>query len=432
MNDVWPTRTLSDIADIRVSNVDKKIFPTELPVKLCNYMDVYANDYITREINFSQASASIAEIRKFALQRGDVIITKDSETPDDIGIPAVVLDDIMGLVCGYHLCLIRPNNDGIDSIYLAKQLATSKVARYFAVHATGSTRFGLSFDTIEKVELPVPPKPEQTKIAEILSTVDQAIEQTEALIVKQQRIKTGLMKDLLTRGILPVGKLRPPREEAPQLYKDSPLGWIPKEWGIQPLSEVAQVDRGKFTHRPRNDPRFYGGEFPFIQTGDITSRTGRVVKSYTQSLNKRGTTVSKEFPAGTIAISIAANIADTAILGIPMYFPDSVVGAVVSSPNNVRFIELMIRNWKPVLEHSAPQSAQKNINLETLRPLPIPTPVPDEQRRIGLLYDVVDASQEQLEQYRDKLFTLKTGLMQDLLTGTISVTPLLKDVEVGQ
>lgn len=273
------------------------------------------------------------------------------------------------------------------------------------------------------IELSLPEsKTEQTKIAEVLSTLDRAIEQTEALIAKQQRIKTGLLQDLLTKGIDENGAIR---SEATHSFKDSPLGRIPVEWDIQPLEKLADVDRGKFTHRPRNDPNYYGGEFPFIQTGDVTSRVGRTVTSFTQTLNKKGTEVSKRFPTATIAITIAANIADTAILGMPMYFPDSVVGAVVREPNNTRFVELMIRRWKPILEGLAPQSAQKNINLETLRPLAIPTSAPEEQARIGSLYESIDSDQERLEKFAMKLGLLKSGLMHDLLTGKVPVTPLL-------
>ena len=419
MNANWSTCKLGDIADVRVSNVDKKTSNAETPVKLCNYMDVYANDYVTKSIDFMAASASKSEIERFRLQAGDVIITKDSETPDDIGVPAVVTDSIDGLVCGYHLALVRPRSDIVDSIYLAKQLSTAPIARYFALNASGSTRFGLPISAIEDTRIPVAPKPEQSKIAEILSTVDRAIEQTEALIAKQQRIKTGLMQDLLTRGIDEHGNLR---SEQTHQFKDSPLGRIPVNWEIHQLSNLAQVDRGKFTHRPRNDPRFYGGEYPFIQTGDVTSRTGRRVCSYTQTLSKHGVDVSKRFPSGTIAITIAANIGDTAILGIPMFFPDSVVGARVRAPHSTRFIEMAIRRWKPALESMAPKSAQSNINLEVLRPLLIATPPPDEQDRIAVVYEGADWLHQQYEDSQSKLYSLKTSLMQDLLTGKRRVT----------
>ena len=242
MEVAWPTRKLRDLADILVSNVDKKVHANELPVKLCNYMDVYSNEYITSKIQFMDASASIAEVERFSLNFGDVIITKDSETPDDIGIPTVVFENIDDLVCGYHLALIRPNPDQLDSVYLAKQLSTSQVARYFAIRASGSTRYGLPISAIETVEIPTPPKPEQTKIAEILSTVDRAIEQTEALIAKQQRIKTGLMQDLLTRGIDEHGNLR---SEQTHQFKDSPLGRIPVEWEATQIGNVASLQREK-------------------------------------------------------------------------------------------------------------------------------------------------------------------------------------------
>ncbi len=140
MSAIWPTKKLREIADIRVSNVDKKTYPSERSVKLCNYMDVYSNDYVTGRIDFMEASATQAEIERFGLKSGDVIITKDSETPDDIGIPTVITEDIAGLVCGYHLALIRPDSEELDSIYLAKQLSTSQVTRYFSLHASGSTR----------------------------------------------------------------------------------------------------------------------------------------------------------------------------------------------------------------------------------------------------------------------------------------------------
>ena len=193
---------------MRVSNVDKKTSNAETPVKLCNYMDVYVNDYVTKSIDFMAASASKSEIERFRLQAGDVIITKDSETPDDIGVPAVVTDSIDGLVCGYHLALIRPRSDVVDPIYLAKQISAAPVSRYFASNASGSTRFGLPTSVIEDTRIPVAPKPEQTKIAHVLFTLDRAIAQTEDLISKQQRIKTGLMQDLLTSGVDEHGNLR--------------------------------------------------------------------------------------------------------------------------------------------------------------------------------------------------------------------------------
>src|SRR5262249_22034230 len=179
-------------------------------------------------------------------------------------------------------------------------------------------------------------KTEQSKIAEVLSTIDCAIEHTESLIAKYRRIKTGLMQDLLTRGIDEHGCIRNP---ATHKFKRSPLGSIPAEWEVRKLAEVAEVDRGQFTRRPRNDPAFYDGPYPFIQTGDVTSNVGRRLRAYSQTLNERGAKVSRQFPADSIAVTIAANICDTAILDMPTYFPDSEVGVVVKEGYSTRFIE---------------------------------------------------------------------------------------------
>src|SRR5206468_7348157 len=144
------------VADVRFSSVDKLTYPSEEPVRLCNYIDVYENDYITDDLEFMRASATQPEISRFGLQVGDVIITKDSETPDDIGIPTVVDYIAPDLVCGYHLALIRPNKDEVDSTFLAKQLRHDRLARYFGQQANGLTRYGLQIGAVNNAPLWLP------------------------------------------------------------------------------------------------------------------------------------------------------------------------------------------------------------------------------------------------------------------------------------
>ncbi len=291
--------------------------------------------------------------------------------------------------------------------------------------ASGTTFLEVSGREFGAVRVAVPPFPEQRRIAEILDTLDDVIRKTEQIIAKLKQVKRGLLHDLLTRGINDNGELRDP-ERHPEQFKHTPLGRIPREWKVARLGDVADVDRGKFTHRPRNDPAFYNGAYPFIQTGDIAAARGRVLQTASQTLNERGAAVSREFPAGTIAITIAANIADTTILGVPMYFPDSVVGAIVRRPNNTRFTELCIQQAKRTLDARAPQSAQKNINLQDLRPLPIPNPSPEEQGRIAEYYNAGLEVLEREETSLLKFRLLKAGIMDDLLMGCVRVTPLLE------
>ena len=356
------------------------------------------------------SEARFAEAEYIHLRNGDLLVTKDGT----IGKIAYVEGCPEKAVLNSGIFVLRCRDGSYDHRYMFYVLQSDYFRRFLDDNLAGSTIQHLYQHVFEGFEFPLPEKTEQFKITKILSTVDRAIEQTEALISKHQRIKTGLMQDLLTRGIGEHGNLR---SEQTHPFKDSLLGRIPANWEVRQLYDLAQVDRGKFTHRPRNDPRFYGGEYPFIQTGDVTARTGRIVCSYTQTLSKHGVQVSKRFPSGTIAITIAANIGDTAILGIPMFFPDSVVGVRVRAPHSTRFIEMALRRWKPALETMAPKSAQRNINLEVLRPLLIATSPPDEQDKIAAVYEHADRLHQQYEDSQSKLYSLKTSLMQDLLTG---------------
>lgn len=289
-----------------------------------------------------------------------------------------------------------------------------------------TTQANINGATVRTHEVPLPPPEHQAKIAEILDTFDAVIQKTEALIDNLKAIKQGLLHDLLTRGIDANGQLRPLQTEAPHLYEASPLGWMPKGWELLPLGALANVSRGKFTHRPRNDPRYFGGKYPFIQTGDVAAAEGGYVLSFSQTLSELGTAVSQEFPAETIAVTIAANIADTGILSIPMYFPDSVVGATVHAEHNVRFVELSIRKSKRLLDARAPQSAQKNINLQDLRPLMLAVPPRAEQDQIAQRYEALQQLLQRELAVLDKCRREKQALMDDLLTGRVRVTPLLK------
>lgn len=332
-----------------------------------------------------------------------------------IGRPIII--DMAACIHDGFVQLYDIHNADVNYLYYALQFAEND----FIMMGQPGTQVNLNTTIVENKEIFCPSIPIQQKIADILSTVDEQIEQTEAVIAKYQSIKKGMMQDLFSRGVDRNGKLRPTYEQAPEIYKNSELGMIPKEWEIKQLSDVAEVNRGKFTARPRNDPKYYGGEYPFIQTGDIANSIGRVLTSYSQTLNDLGTMVSRSFPAGTILVTIAANIADTAILGIPMYLPDSVVGVEVHRGYSIRFIELWLRQCKTTLDASAPQSAQKNINLEDLRPLKILVPEYDEQKRISSVYeeldDVIIREDTCLAKYR----SIKQGLMQDLLTGKVPV-----------
>ena len=172
----WEVRRLRNVVDMRVSNVDKHVKADEHPVRLCNYVDVYKNDYINKQMDFMQATATNDEIDRFRLERDDILITKDSETWDDIGVPALVTEPAPYLISGYHLALLRPRyGKQLAGAYLLRALQSKGLAYQFHIEAKGVTRYGLSHDGIKSVWLPLPPLPEQTAIARFLDEADRGI-----------------------------------------------------------------------------------------------------------------------------------------------------------------------------------------------------------------------------------------------------------------
>ena len=198
----WEVRRLRNVADLRVSNVDKHVKDGENPVRLCNYVDVYNNDYINKRMDFMHATATNEEIERFRLEKDDVLITKDSETWDDIGVPALVTEPAYDLVSGYHLALLRPRPDRLVGAYLLRALQSKGLAYQFHVEAKGVTRYGLSHAGITSAWLPLPSLSEQTAIVFYLdkssANIEITITRTRRQIELFQEYRTRLISDVVT------------------------------------------------------------------------------------------------------------------------------------------------------------------------------------------------------------------------------------------
>ena len=196
-NPEWRKVKLVDACDVIVSSVDKKTFDEELPIKLCNYTDVYYNSTIDSRIDFMAATAKASEIEKFSIIEGDVIITKDSETPDDIGVPAYVKETINNLLCGYHLTILRPKEQMMGK-YLYYALTSPRSKYDFYRFANGITRFGLTTESYQKIKIALPLLHEQIRLVNLLDTAKKEIEVLEQLTEQYSRQNRGLMQKLLT------------------------------------------------------------------------------------------------------------------------------------------------------------------------------------------------------------------------------------------
>jgi type I restriction enzyme S subunit len=229
----WQTRKIKFLADIQTSNVDKLTVDDEEPVRLCNYTDVYYNDRITPDLTFMEATATPKEIEKFTLQAGQVFITKDSEGWDDIGIPALVTEDMPGVLCGYHLAIFTPDSEKLDGAFLAWLCRADALNDQFKLSANGVTRFGLGQYPMKNAVVGYPPLETQKRIAAYLdektAQIDALIARKQALLERLAEKRQAIITQAVTKGLNSAAPL-----------KDSGISWlgqIPAHWEVRGITK---------------------------------------------------------------------------------------------------------------------------------------------------------------------------------------------------
>ena len=243
--DHWDVRRLRYMSEMRVSGVDKQSENHEFAVRLCNYVDVYKNDRISPKMAFMTATATADEIRRFRLQSGDVLITKDSESWTDIGVPALVEGADDDVLSGYHLALLRPNLERLDGRYLFRALQCLVVGYQFHVRANGVTRYGLSHDAIKSVRVPLPSLFEQAAIVRFLDHADLHIRcyirAKQKLIALLEEQKRAIIHHAVT------GQLDVRTGEPYPAYKHSRVEWlenVPEHWDVLRLGKLITLTVG--------------------------------------------------------------------------------------------------------------------------------------------------------------------------------------------
>ena len=236
------------------------------------------------------------------------------------------------------------------------------------------------------------------KVEKLLEKVDASRARLDKVVANLKRFRQSVLAAACSgRLTTDWRKKNPvPNSSAPSNI-DADLPEIPGSWSWIKLPETGEMNRGKSRHRPRNEPSLFSGPYPFIQTGDIAQSGGRIT-SHKQTYNEKGLAQSRLWPAGTICITIAANIAESAILTYPACFPDSVVGIIADSKVSIaEYVEFFIRVAKADLSTFAPATAQKNINIGILNELQVPFPPLPEQREIVKRAEALFALADRLE-----------------------------------
>lgn len=240
---------LGDIATVEISGVDKKMKDGEKEIRLCNFVDVYYNWAITtaRYDTFMFASANPNEISKFQLKKGQVALTKDSETRDDIGIPTYIADDFDDVILGYHCALITPNKTILDGRYLNALLHTDYAKKYFACNASGSgQRYALSVEALNSFPVPIIPLSEQERIGEIFSALDKKIELNRQINQNLEAMAKQLYDYWFVQFDFPDEKGKPYKSSGGKMVWNETLKReIPKDWDVRTIKDFMRIFTGK-------------------------------------------------------------------------------------------------------------------------------------------------------------------------------------------
>ncbi|WP_160069085.1 restriction endonuclease subunit S [Sphingobacterium bovisgrunnientis] len=218
----WEVRKLKFVANCFPSNIDKHSKEDEKQVRLCNYTDVYKNDYITDSMDLMLATATDEQIEKFTLLQGDVVITKDSETANDIAVPAYVKEPLTKVVCGYHLSVLRPN-EKLYGEFLFRVLQCKEINIQFEIRSNGVTRVGLGVYDLKNAKVPLPPSNEQSQIVEFIFnetvTINTTISKIEKEIALVEEYKTALISEAVT-GKIDVRAYVIPKHSEEETYEE--------------------------------------------------------------------------------------------------------------------------------------------------------------------------------------------------------------------
>jgi type I restriction enzyme S subunit len=262
----------------------------------------------------------------------------------------------------------------------------------------------------------------QKKISSILLTIDQTIEKTEALIEKYQQIKAGLMHDLFTRGIGADGKLRPPREQAPELYQQTPIGWIPKDWQYALLDNLAKRGSG---HTPnKNIPSYWNGGVKWVSLSDSRNLDNLHISDTDLEISHLGIENSSAVlhPAGTVIMTRDAGVGKSAIITESMAVSQHFMAWRCGDKIDNYFLYYWLQLNKRTFENVAMGSTIVTIGLPYFKKLKLAAPVSiDEQNEIGRRLKTIDSYIQSHKTDSEKLKQQKSGLMHDLLTGKVQV-----------
>lgn len=319
-----------------------------------------------------------------------------------------------------------PSNAGNSPEYFLQVVSSRSFLEQKDARCVGSTQQAISDGSLASIPVLLPPAREQSKIAQVLDTLDTAIAQTEAIIAKLKAVKQGLLHDLVTRGIDANGELRPPQSEAPQLYKESALGWIPTEWQVELLDEITARGTG---HTPsKSSPSYWNGGIKWVSLADSHRLDDIYIYETDKEISALGLANSSAVlhPAGTVILSRDAGIGKSAVLASEMAVSQHFIAWRCGPRLNNLFLYFWLQHEKRHFESIALGSTILTIGLPFFKRYKVVVPPRAEQDLAAAILMNAEANLASASMELDKLRNYKIGLMDDLLTGNVRVTGLIE------
>jgi type I restriction enzyme S subunit len=399
------------------------------------------------------------DIKKYLLKEGDILVSRAGSVGYSIEIKIAPK-----AVFASYLIRFKPNeltSPRYISLYLKSPCYWDSIAE----NTAGIAIPNVNATKLKQLKVPLAPLPEQhrliAKIEQLLEKINNAKSNLDQVPSILKRLRQSILSAACTGKMIeewrkknpdiePASKLlerirqerikqfenevikakkegrRPPKKPKNlELIKidASDLSELPEGWEWVNINYLGEMSRGKSKHRPRNEPKLFGGKYPFIQTGDIAQSNGKITK-YSQAYNDAGLKQSRLWPKGTLCITIAANIADTAILDFDACFPDSVVGFIADNRlTSEDYVAFFMKTAKANLEQFAPATAQKNINMGILNKVVIPLPPLEEQRiivdQVSRLFDYIDSLEKRYEEATTNSTKIEQAILAKAFRGEL-------------
>ena len=353
----YPTYKLGEICELLNGYAFKSSNYVPKGLRVIRITNVKKGYVIDEEPQFYPIETQ-EELKKYILKKDDLLISLTG----NVGRVGVLGEELLPAALNQRVGCLRVKDSNIVLLqYLYHLLNTNSFEKDCINSSRGIAQKNMSTEWLKECEIKLPPLPTQHQIVSRIETLFAELDKAEErLRTAQQQLKT---------------------------YKQAVLNhWLNNEegkWKTVKLGEVAEIKRGRSKHRPRNDQSLFGGKYPFIQTGEIREANGGTITTFSQTYSEKGLEQSRLWPKGTLCLTIAANIAETAYLGFDACFPDSVVGILAQEDKlNLEYFNFFIQLIKQEIENKASATAQKNINVEFLENLGISLPPLSEQQRI--------------------------------------------------